>query len=111
MQETIRALSFNPNEEISESVFSEMPTGNELQDSSQEMSLNQLDDYHLNHPDINEAKKLEEHFKLFDIFRVRNPQMITLILAGAKSIATTLGQFTLEEANNILGYTKKSNRD
>jgi len=112
MQETIRVLSFSPNEEISESVFEEPPIDNESsQDSSQEMSLNQLDDYHLNHPDINEAKKLEEHFKLFDIFRVRNPQMITLILAGSKSIATTLGQFTLEEANNILGYMKKSNRD
>ncbi|MBN7772639.1 hypothetical protein [Clostridium aminobutyricum] len=112
MQETIRSRSFNPNEEILESVSEETQTGSEsLQDPSQEMPLNQPDDYHLNHPDINEAKRLEEYFKLFDIFRGRNPQMITLIFAGAKSIATTLGHFTMEEANNILGYMKKSNRD
>lgn len=43
MQETIRALSFNPNEEITEKVFIEMSTDNELQDSSQEMFLNQLE--------------------------------------------------------------------
>ncbi|WP_050810369.1 hypothetical protein [Desulfitobacterium hafniense] len=76
-----------------------------------ELAKDFKDDYKLNHPDINDAKKIEEHFQLFDIFRIRNRQTITLILAGAKSIATNLGQFTMEEAHNILGYMNKHNRD
>lgn len=79
-----------------------------LEDQSVEEIIN---DYDLSHKDIVMVKNIEKHFRLFDIFKLRNPQMITLILAGAKTLASEAGRFSIEEAQNYLGYMSKKNRE
>lgn len=68
-------------------------------------------DYDLSHKDIVMVKNIEKHLRLFDIFKLRNSQMITLILAGAKTLASEAGRFSIEEAQNYLSYMSKKNRD
>jgi hypothetical protein len=68
-------------------------------------------DYDLSHKDIVMVRSIEKHLKLFDIFKLRNSQMITLVLAGAKTLASEAGRFTIEEAQNHLSYISKKNRN
>lgn len=68
-------------------------------------------DYDLSHKDILMVKSIEQHLKLFEIFKLRNSQMITLILAGAKTLASEAGRFSIEEAHNYLNYMSKKTRD
>ncbi|MBP1999667.1 hypothetical protein J2Z69_000686 [Paenibacillus shirakamiensis] len=68
-------------------------------------------DYDLSHKDILMVKNIEKHLRLFDIFKLRNSQMITLILAGAKTLASEAGRFSIEDAQNYLSYISKKNRD
>lgn len=82
-----------------------------LNDSEDQSIEEIINDYDLSHKDIVMVKNIEKHFKLFDIFKLRNPQMITLILAGAKTLASEAGRFSIEEAQNYLGYMSKKNRD
>ncbi len=68
-------------------------------------------DYDLSHKDIIMVKSIEKHLKLFEIFRLRNSQLITLILAGAKTLASEAGRFSMEEAQKHLNYLSKKTRD
>lgn len=68
-------------------------------------------DYDLTHKDIIMVKNIEKHLKLFEIFKLRNIQMIILILAGAKTLASEAGRFSMEEAQKYLGYMSKTTRD
>lgn len=68
-------------------------------------------DYDLSHKDIIMVRSIERHLKLFEIFKLRNAQMIILILAGAKTLASEAGRFSLEEAQKYLGYMSKRTRD
>lgn len=70
-----------------------------------------IGDYDLSHKDITMVKNIERHFRLFEIFKIRNPQMITLILAGAKTLASEAGRFSIDDAQNFLGYMSKKSRD
>lgn len=79
--------------------------------SYNENNIEEKSDYDLAHKDILMIKSIERHLKLFDIFKLRNPQMIVLILAGAKTLASEAGRFTLEEVNRYLNYMNKKNRD
>ncbi|SHN55763.1 hypothetical protein [Desulfitobacterium chlororespirans] len=68
-------------------------------------------DYNLTHKDIIMVKNIEKHLKLFEIFKLRNTQTIVLILAGAKTLASETGRFSMEEAQKYLGYMSKTTRD
>ncbi|SPF40070.1 conserved hypothetical protein [Candidatus Desulfosporosinus infrequens] len=68
-------------------------------------------DYDLAHKDIVMIKSIEKHLKLFDIFKIRNTQLIILILAGAKTLASEAGRFSIEEAQEYLSYMSKRSRD
>ncbi|MEA5024240.1 hypothetical protein SDC9_09351 [bioreactor metagenome] len=68
-------------------------------------------DYDLAHKDIVMVRNIEKHLKLFEIFKLRNSQMIILILAGAKTLASEAGRFSLEEAQKYLSYMSKRTRD
>ncbi|AFQ45267.1 hypothetical protein [Desulfosporosinus meridiei] len=68
-------------------------------------------DYDLAHKDIVMIKSIEKHLKLFDIFKIRNTQLIILILAGAKTLAGEAGRFSIEEAQEYLSYMSKRSRD
>jgi hypothetical protein len=68
-------------------------------------------DYDLSHKDIIMVKNIEKHLKLFEIFRIRDPKLITLILAGAKTLASEAGRFSIEEAQTFLIYMSKKTRD
>lgn len=68
-------------------------------------------DYDLWHKDIIMVRSIEKHLKLFDIFKLRDAQMIILILAGAKTLASEAGRFSLEEAQKYLSYLSKRSRD
>ncbi|MFT4147002.1 MAG: hypothetical protein QM644_21385 [Mobilitalea sp.] len=74
-------------------------------------NIEEKSDYDLAHKDILMIKSIERHLKLFDIFKLRNSQMIVLVLAGAKTLASEAGRFTLEEAYKYLNYMSKKNRD
>ncbi|AIF53530.1 hypothetical protein [Pelosinus sp. UFO1] len=67
-------------------------------------------DYELNQPDITAAKKLEEHYALFDIFKIRDTQLVTLILAAARTLAGKFGTMTNSEIDSALSYMKKQTR-
>lgn len=67
-------------------------------------------DYDLSHKDIVMVRNIEKHLKLFEIFKLRNSQMIILILAGAKTLASEAGRFSLEEAQKYLSYMSKRTR-
>jgi len=68
-------------------------------------------DYNLSHKDIAIVRSIEKHLKLFEIFKLRNSQMIILILAGANTLISEVGRFSLEEAQKHLGYMSKRTRD
>ena len=68
-------------------------------------------DYHLHHKDILMVRSIEKNMKLFEVFRVRNKQMITLILAGARTLASEAGRFSMEDARKLLGYMSKRTQD
>lgn len=68
-------------------------------------------DYDLSHKDIVMVKNIEKHLKLFEIFRLKNSQLITLILAGAKTLASEAGRFSMEEAQKHLSYMSKRTRN
>lgn len=88
-------------------------------DSAARINLIDLDDqkeeakndYDLTHKDIVMVKSIEKHLKLFEIFKLRNTQMIILTLAGAKTLASEAGRFSMEEAQKYLGYLSKRTRD
>lgn len=67
-------------------------------------------DYNLNHPDILAAKKVEQYYYLFEIFKIQDPRTISLVLAGARTIANRLGTFSNADLEHYLGYMKKTNR-
>lgn len=73
-------------------------------------AIPKIEDYDLNHPDLKAAKKLEEHYILFEIFNIQDPRVITLVLAGARTIANNFGTFSYLELDNLLGYMSKNNR-
>jgi len=68
-------------------------------------------DYDLVHKDIVMVKSIEKHLKLFEIFKLRNSQMIILTLAGAKTLASEAGRFSLEEAHKYLSYMSRRTQD
>jgi hypothetical protein len=88
-------------------------------DSAARINLIDLDDqkeeakndYDLTHKDIVMVKSIEKHLKLFEIFKLRNTQMIILTLAGAKTLASEAGRFSMEEAQKYLSYLSKRTRD
>ncbi|AGA68060.1 hypothetical protein Desdi_0522 [Desulfitobacterium dichloroeliminans LMG P-21439] len=84
----------------------ELAVSNDLPDISSAKN-----DYDLAHKDIVMVRNIEKHLKLFEIFKLRNSQMIVLILAGAKTLASEAGRFSLEEAHKYLGYMSKRTRD
>lgn len=68
-------------------------------------------DYYIKHKDILMVRSIEKHLKLFDVFRVRDKHVIALVLAGARTLATETGRFSMEDARKFLGYMSKKAQD
>ncbi len=66
--------------------------------------------YDLNHPDIEAAKKIEQYYELFDVFTIKDKEVITLILASSLTIIKSFGIFSKDELYNILSYMSEYNR-
>jgi len=77
----------------------------------EDQSIKEKSDYDLSHKDVVMVRNIQKHLKLFEIFRLRSSQMITLVLAGAKTLASEAGRFSIEEAHNYLSYMSKRTRD
>lgn len=91
------------NEDIARKTYFIDPEDNNVEESKS--------DYDLSHKDIVMVRSIEKHLKLFEIFKLRNFQIITLILAGAKTLASEAGRFSIEEAQKYLSYMSKRTRD
>ncbi|MCE5171822.1 hypothetical protein LQV63_21315 [Paenibacillus profundus] len=96
---------------MEETLIKNHDSGPVMSDSDDHNLEAAVSDYNLSHKDIAMVKKIEKHLKLFDIFRLRSPKLITLILAGAKTLASEAGRFSMDEAQKYLGYMSKRTRD
>ena len=67
-------------------------------------------DYELAHPDIEAAKRIEPFYEIFGLFRIKDEQVKTLVLAAARTIAYKLGIFTYFALDKELGYLSKPMR-
>ncbi|MTV50972.1 hypothetical protein GJ688_18815 [Heliobacillus mobilis] len=69
-------------------------------------------DYDITHSDVIAAKKLEPYFHMLNIFRTQDPKFMVLILAGARTIASSrAGFFSISDVDSLLTYMTKANRN